>query len=324
MRVPPGAHAESGTPPKRWYVDPCHFSHAIVHVVLTFSTSGTSLPRRLVSDVGDSMTGHLVQRGPNKWALVLNIGDGASGYKQKWVSFKGGKRAAQAELARLIAQAEAPSAAPEPPPSTMTLAEWLERWLDIQVQPHARVKTYDMWSGLVRSHIVPALGSTPLTDLSPLSIQGYYRRKLQGDRRDGKPGGLSPQTVRHLHTILHAALQQAKVWDIVTENVLDRVTPPRVPKSSPKTWTAEETAKFLFTAAEHWAYPIVLLAALAGMRRGEVFGLKWRAVDLARGTLSVVTTLIVTDSGGSSCSRAGRQLAVLARSNCPRSQSLPY
>lgn len=238
------------------------------------------------------MTGHLAQRGKGKWALVLSLGRGEDGrHKQKWISFHGNKREAQQELARLIAQGSYQE------PSRMTLSDLLDRWFAEIVKPNTRRKTYEMWKGLIRVHIGPDLGYRPLVDVSPLEIQAYYRLKMEKGRRDGKRGGLSAQTVRHMHTLLHVAFGQAVRWQILTENVLDRVTPPRIPKQRPKTWTTDEAARFLAAATDDEAYPIVLMAALTGLRRGEIFGMRWRAVDLHRSIVSVLTTLLVSDSG---------------------------
>ena len=85
------------------------------------------------------MKGYLKQRSPGHWAIVLEQRDPATGKrKRKWHSFRGIKREAQTECARLITAMNAGSYLE---PSKTTLAEFLDRWLDgikSQVSPRTR------------------------------------------------------------------------------------------------------------------------------------------------------------------------------------------
>jgi hypothetical protein len=65
------------------------------------------------------MSGHVVERGPNRWAIVLEIRDATGKRKQRWHSFQGSKREAQKELARLVTERESGSYVE---PSRMTVA----------------------------------------------------------------------------------------------------------------------------------------------------------------------------------------------------------
>ena len=58
-----------------------------------------------------------------------------------------------------------------------------------------------------------------------------------------------------------------------------------------KTLTAEQSAKLLEAIAHSRVYWPVLLALATGMRRGEVLAVRWKNVDLERGTLCVVESL---------------------------------
>jgi integrase len=86
-------------------------------------------------------------------------------------------------------------------------------------------------------------------------------------------------------------------WGLVARNVADAADPPRVPRREQAVWSAEELRVFLGAACEDRLAAMWLLFATTGMRRSELLGLLWRAVDLqARpGRLAVVQTVVVVD-----------------------------
>jgi Arm DNA-binding domain len=73
------------------------------------------------------MKGHIRERSPGHWAIVIDVRDPATGKrKRKWHSFMGTKRQAQVECAKLIAEIKNGTALD---PAKVTLREYLERWL---------------------------------------------------------------------------------------------------------------------------------------------------------------------------------------------------
>ena len=87
------------------------------------------------------MKGHLKERSPGHWSIVIDVPDPATGKRRrKWHSFKGTKRQAQIECARLISAIQTGHYLE---PSKTMLAQFLERWLEhmkAQLSPksHAR------------------------------------------------------------------------------------------------------------------------------------------------------------------------------------------
>jgi len=104
--------------------------------------------------------------------------------------------------------------------------------------------------------------------------------------REALPG-LEPKTVRNVHAMMHVAMRDATSWHYVAENVVASVKPPRVPKRRRPVWTPKQLDKFLAYARKDRFYALYRLAALTGMRRAELCGLTWVAVDLEAGHLAV-------------------------------------
>jgi hypothetical protein len=136
------------------------------------------------------MKGHLKERSPGHWAIILDVPDAATGKRRrKWHSFEGTKRAAQNECARLISELNGGT---YQEPDKTTLGEFLERWLDY-TRTRVAPNTFDRYALLVRKNILPVLGAIVLTKLRPDQIATAYAAANASGRRDGR-GGLSPRT----------------------------------------------------------------------------------------------------------------------------------
>lgn len=245
------------------------------------------------------MKGHLTQRSPGSWTIWIDLGKGADGKRrQKTVTVRGGKRAAQNELNRILAELQKGTFVE---PSKVSVGEYLERWLVDAARATVANKTYERYEQIIRVSLTPALGHIPLHKLSALDIQSYYRKALdEGGRKDGRPGGLSPTTIRQYHAVLRRALGQAVKWGVLVRNVADSVEVPRVTQSEQRALTVSE-AQALFNALEasgSWMHLPVVLAVATGFRRGEILGLTWADVDLQTGALTVRRSLEVTKVGG--------------------------
>jgi len=101
----------------------------------------------------------------------------------------------------------------------------------------------------------------------------------------------------HAHRVLHRGLERALRLEIVSRNVMRGLRPPRVNALEIEILSAEQMAAVLATLDGHPLYPIVALAFGTGMRRGELCGLAWGAVDLDHATVRVDRSLEETASG---------------------------
>jgi integrase len=145
----------------------------------------------------------------------------------------------------------------------------------------------------LRNHIEPyPVAAVPLVHLTGAKLTAHYRVLERSGRKDHKAGaGLSPRTVRYLHTIISRVLRQAVKDGLLLRNPAEAATPPsaREAKAPEMTcWSAGQLAAFLAWSAQHSQNHLLwLVLASTGMRRGEALALRWRGADLDAATISV-------------------------------------
>jgi len=239
------------------------------------------------------MKGHIRERSPGHWAIVIDLRDPETGKRRrKWHSFRGTKRAAQVECSRLISELKGGLYIE---PAKVTVRQFLERWLE-HMKSQVAPRTHERYSEIALKCLAPLIGDVLLPKIEAFRISGAYSKALSEGRRDGK-GGLSPRTVGHMHRILRQALQQAVRWQLLARNPADTVRPPKVEKSEMRALTPDETAELLEAVRPTRMFIPVLLAVTCGLRRGEITGLRWRSVDLDNTQISVISSTEQTRAG---------------------------
>ena len=239
------------------------------------------------------MRGHIRQRSPGCWAIVIDVRDPATGKRRRrWHSFKGTGREAQIERSRLIS---AMSGGTYVDPSRQTVAQHLDRWL-VYMATQLSPRSHERYTELVTKHLAPALGGILLTKLRAAEIADAYGKALASGRRDGK-GGLSAATVIYLHRILKQALAQAVIWGDIGRNPADAVKPPKAERRQMTTLDIDATATVLETARTTILFIPILLWVGTGARRGEIAALRWRHIDLDRAQIAISESAEQTKAG---------------------------
>jgi integrase len=235
------------------------------------------------------MTGHIRQRSAGSWEIKFDLWrDPATGKREtRFVTVKGTKKAAQKELRRLLSTVDEGRFVE---PSKLTVAQYLDQWLDEGAKHKVSGKTLGRYTELLRLHAVPMIGAHRLTRLEPLHIQTVHAAM--------RKRGLSAQTIKHCHRVLSQALRQAVRLRLITTNPADDVDPPRVARTEMKVLDQAQAAGLLKAAERSSIYVPVLLGVTTGMRRGEILALHWHEVDLDHRSLSVAQTLEETKAGG--------------------------
>ncbi len=243
------------------------------------------------------MRGTIKKRYAGTWSLILDLGyqvdptTGKTKRKQKWLTFRGTRKQAEATLTEHVRAANRGEFVA---PSKVTLGEWLTQWLKT-ITPSVAPATVARYTGIVESSLIPKLGGMRLQALKPFDLEGYYATL--------SASGLAPATVELHHAVLWGALEKAEDNDLVSRNVAAKVKhkPRRHDESesdgehvAEHVWTAEEAARFLKTAVNAGVQQAAFysVALDSGARRGELAGLKWEDVDLSAGTMTIRRKLL--------------------------------
>lgn len=142
------------------------------------------------------------------------------------------------------------------------------------------VATYSSYAAMIKKPVGPYFRQRNLTlrELEARHLQMFYSEML---RR------VTPNTVIHYHAVIHSALKYAVKTDMLIQNVADKVDRPRKNSFQPVFLSADEMQK-MFEALRGTKLELpVLVAAFYGLRRGEVVGLKWDAIDFERDTITI-------------------------------------
>ena len=133
----------------------------------------------------------------------------------------------------------------------------------------------------VECYVVPRIGSLPLQGLSALDLDQLYAALASV---------VSLSTVRAVHAVVSKALADAERKGFVSRNVARLASPPRTSATrAPEmtVWTPAELASFLELVEDHRYGPAMRVAAMTGLRRSELLGLRWADVDLDAAALTV-------------------------------------
>jgi integrase len=258
--------------------------------------------------------GSVVKRGDGYSVVVELARDPTTGKRrQKWHSGYRTKREAERALGEIVASLHAGTYVE---PSRQSFAEFVTDWL-AAVEPTIRPATLYSYARNLRLHVLPRLGSVQLRRVDAGMLNGLYAALLADGKQSNGGGGLSPKSVRYVHTIVHRALKDAVRWGRIARNPADAADPPRAAATSRPvmtTWTAQEVRAFLGHTADHRLHAAFVVLATTGMRRGECLGLRWSDVDLAAGRASIVQTVIAVNHAvrvGSPKTARGRRTVVL-------------
>ena len=202
------------------------------------------------------MPGSITRRGKNSWRPKFEAGerDPATGKRRtRFVTVRGTKKAAQAEMIRLLAEIDNGTGVD---PSKITVAEYVRAWLDGAT--HLAPKTAERYRELAENQIIPHLGTFLLQKLRPAQVADWHTELLRSGARNGSP--LAPRTVGHAHRVLHAALARAAKLETVSRNVAAVLSPPKVEQQEIEILSAIQIAEAINGLQDHVLQPVAIVA----------------------------------------------------------------
>lgn len=165
-------------------------------------------------------------------------------------------------------------------------------WLD-SIKATIAYTTYNGYTinlTLVKRYFDELYPGLLLTDLTALQIQKFYNDMYN----EGKSGN----TIKHYYANIHKALKYAVKMDLLIANPADKVELPKQEKFRASFYTKEEINQLLKVFEGDRMELVVNIAAYYGLRRSEVLGLKWDAIDFDKGTLSVCRKITSINADG--------------------------
>jgi integrase len=180
------------------------------------------------------------------------------------------------------------------PDTPITVAELMRQWLDAQRAKGLRPGTLASYEGVNAWYVSKALGGKRVAALVPGDINAMVQ-KMETEKSSTGRAGLSARSRQLAVAKLKAATKWALANGMISRDPLAGVALPRVEHQEMKFWSTDDARDFLAHVTGDPLEAAWALFVCRGLRRGEVAGLKWDAVDLIGGTLHVKRTLISVD-----------------------------
>ena len=241
------------------------------------------------------VAGHL-QTKKGYYYMVLNLKSEDGNRKSKWISTgipaTGKKSAKLAEemLAetRCTYKDAASSCAVSPMISRedISFSDYMIKWLGI-IKNSVEVDTYAGYVNNIEKRIVPYFRGQRilLRELTALDVENFYSYCFNELHLKGT-------TVQRFHANIHKAMKYARKHDLIASNPMDNVERPKSQRYVGAFYSVSEL-ETLFQAlkGDPCEFP-VLMAAFYGLRRSEIMGLRWRAIDFESNLITIDHTVV--------------------------------
>ncbi|MFI6334162.1 tyrosine recombinase XerC [Streptomyces sp. NPDC050535] len=234
-----------------------------------------------------------LRNGKTRYRAVVDAGTDENGKRVQITLTKDTKAEVKAEQSRIQHERSAGTLIL---PNKITLAEWLDQWLEYKKRDieESTIHTYR----LAMVHVRDRIGHIRLQELTEDHIHDFVDELVAAGRRSGgEPGGrLAVSTVESILHKLRSALRRAMVRKLVSVNVASDVRPSLADKKADrrdrpkvKPWSVNEVQTFI-RGIEGDRLHAALLLSLMGFRPAEVMGLRWQYLDLKLATLEITST----------------------------------
>jgi len=172
--------------------------------------------------------------------------------------------------------------------TTLTLGEFLDRWLNIEHKQAIAHTTWRRYESLARMWIIPALGNVTLRSLDRRDVKTFLAAMANA--------GQSPRSRQQARALLCVALNAAMDLNLIGNNPAKEVPNIMLNKKPITPLTSSEVKKALSSVAGTFMEARLHLALLCGLRQGEALGTRWSDIDFDKGLLTV-TNQIQTING---------------------------
>ena len=240
------------------------------------------------------MRGSVVKKN-DRWYVVIEDRDPATGArKRRWHSGFRTKREAQAACNELVVAMQRGDYLQA---NRQTVGEFAVEWL-APIAPTVRPSTLDKYQRDLRAHVIRHIGFVSLAKLDGPALNRLWAQLAVSGRKPASPGGqatgLSAKSVENVAMTVHRMLRDAVRWGKIPKSPAEMADPPkRSATHRPiNAWNADTLRTFLKATSEDELFPLWVLIATTGLRRGEALGLRWSDIDLDTGRAQINQTVI--------------------------------
>lgn len=173
----------------------------------------------------------------------------------------------------------------------MMYYNWLKEWLQNYIKPSTKKRTFNQYSKIIKTHILPYLGDLKLEELTPLIIQKFITKlSINGNKCTGK--GLSASYIRMIVSIIKNSLKEAHLISYLPNYTLDKVNYPKIIEKKIECFTINEQKKIEFAVktTKKDKYLGIILCLYTGLRIGELLALTWNDIDFEKNILIISKT----------------------------------
>lgn len=175
--------------------------------------------------------------------------------------------------------------------NNVLFSDFIRQWLESN-RNNWQSTTYEGYRSNINKHIAPYFEHMEITlfEMCAFDIQEYYNMK--------RAEGLTTNSLSKHHNNIRRCLNYALKLNLIERNPAEQVDKPKSITFEANFYTPEEIQQLLATVKKSAIMIPVVLAAFLGLRRSEVLGLKWDAVDFAMGTITIKRKMIrITEQG---------------------------
>ena len=223
--------------------------------------------------------GTISQRPDGTWWARISLGKDENGKQRRKAFYGKTRKEVQQKLTAALNEVNQGSYVE---PSKMTVAQWMDYWLEEYKRHSLKPSTYSDYFFRAKCHIKPKLGPIRLKDLRKDMVQRFVNELLA----DGK----KPSTITKTYQVFNGALREAVNSDLINKNPATGVKPPRDEKQERRILTQEEQPRFVETAKLYDQGQAFILMLGTGLRLGELLALTWEDVSFENAEIRVNKT----------------------------------
>ena len=229
--------------------------------------------------------------GSHYWQIVVELPKDPITKKRvrRYKSVEGKKKDAEQEMHKFIREIEKGYHVSN---EKITIAEWIDTWLDVYIVRNVSPTTYSRYVGMVQRYIKPTIGTVQVSELTTLAVQAWVNN-LKTSPITGKE--MAVATVKHVYHVLKGSMDKAVLAGIIPRTPCAGIMLPKGQKKPPVVYD-EQQIKQLIAAAKGTEMELVIDIELClGLRRGELLGLRWEDIDWSKNQIHIVNNRVVVD-----------------------------